>query len=217
MSKVELHIFTNSAANSPSTKIIMQTYKSFCDTFGPVIPAGVWMDSKPNVRKAMKYKENLTKQFRVVHSCESLSDGYINAVKSSTADYLFCLEHDWVFKKEFIHHDLEQIIDCMKAQNVYHMRFNKRANELKGWDTTLEENSYGDFKWCKTNILSNNPHIINRKKILDFINKKYIVVKPGSKGIEEVISAKPETWGAIYGPLGHPNTVWHTDGKKVMI
>lgn len=211
--KIELHIFTNCTPSSPSTTVIRETYASFCATFG-AMPATVWCDPNPRATTYPRYLENLHKTFKTVNRCNSLSDGYIKAIKASKADYLFMLEHDWKFNTKLIKHTLDEIITEMNFRGMYHMRFNKRSNMVAGWDKNVTEKNGNDVVWCMTNILSNNPHIINRKKYHEFIARKYIQVKPGSKGIEEIISAQPDTWGAIYGPLNYPCTVVHIDGRK---
>ena len=213
MVSLELHIFTNCTGIAPSTSAIRRTYKSFCDVFGKIIP-NIWCDPKPNVRNYSKYRRNLLKNFPVVHETVSLSDGYIKAIKSSKADFLFILEHDWQFQKKHINHTLKDILLAMKLFGIYHFRFNKRTNKIKGWDKILDPIKFKDLDMCMTNILSNNPHIVNREKYLSFIDGGLIQVKPGSDGIEEIISKHPKTWGVIYGPPGHPATVKHLDGRK---
>jgi hypothetical protein len=210
---ITLHLFTNASAIAPSTDIIQNTVRSFRQAFG-ALPVTVWYDPKPNTRHATTYEKALRKLYRDIRPMNGLSDGYIRAITRTESDWLFMLEHDWEFQPAMIKHSLDEIIKVMESDEIYHLRFNKRANEVAGWDVDLHESGQGDFLYCKTDILSNNPHILNRKKYLDFIRRGYIVRKPGSKGIEEVISVQPDTWGAIYGPLGYPQTVRHTDGRK---
>lgn len=211
--KIELHMFSNCTPSSPSTEVIRKTYASFCETFG-AMSATVWCDPNPRPAHFAKYRSNLLKNFKVVNKCTSLSDGYIKAIESSTADFLFMLEHDWLFRRDLVKHGLDDIIEEMKASGIFHFRFNKRPTVIAGWDKELHQMEGFCLTWCKTHILSNNPHIIDRKKYLGFIRKKYIAVQPGSKGIEERISKMPDTWGAIYGPMGYPATVDHIDGRR---
>jgi hypothetical protein len=168
------------------------------------------------VGKYLQYRKNLKAAFPGVQiiNTDSLSDGYIRAVRNTDAEYLFMCEHDWIFKSQHIKHGLDEIITEMKSRGIYHLRFNKRDNlENKGWDKELIEHNDG-LTWCKTQILSNNPHLLNREKYLDFIRRGYIQVKPGSKGIEDIISRQFDTWGAIYGGKNYPATLWHTDGRR---
>ena len=100
----------------------------------------------------------------------------------------------------------------MSAHGIYHMRFNKRANIISGWDIGLKEINSPGFKFCETSVLSNNPHIIHRetyiKKCLPFVQ-----IKPGSKGIEENLTHCGLT-GSIYGHIGMERTIIHQDGRR---
>jgi len=124
------------------------------------------------------------------------------------------LEHDWQFQSAHINHSLDKILLAMQILGIYHFRFNKRTNKIGGWDKIMDPLSFKGLDMCLTNILSNNPHVINRKKYLQFIEAGLVQIQPISFGIEEVISKHPKTWGVIYGPPGHPATVEHSDGKK---
>lgn len=210
--KPELHIFTNCTATAPKADIIKKTYQSFISTFGD-IKTTVWVDSKPSVNAYEKYLSNLKTIFQDIKKSESLSDGYIKAIKTSDADYLFMLEHDWTFNTDLIKHSLNEIIQIMDKNGIYHLRFNKRINLPIKWDTVIEEMDFDGFMCCKTPIMSNNPHIINRKKYLEFIDKKYVKIMPGSKGLEEELRKQKNLHGIIYGPVEYPATITHLDGR----
>jgi hypothetical protein len=149
-----------------------------------------------------------------VHKTDSLSDGYIKAVRNTDAEFCVMLEHDWQFNKPLIKHSLEEICKTMASHGLYHIRFNKRSNVISGWDIGLTEKHVPlrDFTWCETSVLSNNPHIIQvkpyREKCLPLLQ-----IKPGSKGIEENLTHVGLV-GAIYGPKDYPATVHHIDGRR---
>jgi hypothetical protein len=210
--KISLNLFTNSTLSAPRTDIIERTYKSFIDTFGDNYPVTVYCDPHPNYKQGKYYLEALEKLFPVVHKTDSLSDGYIQAVNNTDADFCFMLEHDWRFEKPLIKHSLEEITAVMSVGNIYHFRFNKRSNIIAGWDIGLKEIIAPGLIYCETSVLSNNPHIIQvkpyREKCLPLLQ-----VKPGSKGIEENLTHCGLT-GAIYGGLNYPATVKHQDGRK---
>lgn len=210
--KISLNIFTNSTLSAPRTDIIERTYKSFIDTFGDNYPVTVYCDPHPNYKQGKYYLEALEKLFPVVHKTDSLSDGYIQAVNNTDADFCFMLEHDWRFEKPLIKHSLEEITAVMSVGNIYHFRFNKRSNIIAGWDIGLKEIIAPGLIYCETSVLSNNPHIIQvkpyREKCLPLLQ-----VKPGSKGIEENLTHCGLT-GAIYGGLEYPQTVIHQDGRR---
>lgn len=218
--KIALNIFTNSTSSSPSTDIIRQTIMSFWDTFES-IPLTIYVDENPNKEKFLEYYINLSQLFPEIKiiKTQSLSEGYIKSVKDSKDDFLFQLEHDFVFNKDLIKHNLEYITHIMKIENIYHLRFNKRNNTVALWDTYLEscEALYYDginssIEYCETPCLSNNPHIIHvkkyREKCLPFLK-----VVSGSKGIEENLLNKGLT-GCIYGGAGYPATIIHQDGRS---
>jgi hypothetical protein len=193
--QIELHIFTNPVEKP----VFNMTYQSFVHTFGYLEPQ-VWCHSSPDD----KYVNNLAGFY--VNFTQGLADGYIRAIQESKADYLFMLEHDWEFLN--IDHRLEDIIDMMGREGLHYLRFNKRDNTPAVWDKWLEE-IQGDIPYCKTPQLSNNPHIIDRKKYLKYV--KYIQRLGGSKGVEECISKHLD--GYIYGGLDHPATIRHLNGR----
>lgn len=208
--KIELNLFTNCHRSSPDIGIVKNTYDSFVKTFGE-IQTTVYMDIHPFVDNAAQYYKNLKAIFPDVISTTSLSDGYVKSIKNSDSDYLFQLENDWHFNTENINHSLEQIINFMSVVGCYHFRFNKRSNVIAGWDKMMNESEFMGIKFCASNNLSNNPHIIDRKKYLsDFMD--YIKIVPGSKGIEEQLNRYGLST-CIYGGHGHAATINHTDGR----
>lgn len=210
--KISLNIFTNSTLSAPKTDIIRRTYDSFCETFGDEYPVTVYCDSHPNYKMFKYYFEALEKIFPEVHKTTSLSDGYVKSVSVTNADYLFQLEGDWQFNKHLIKHNLEDICTEMSFRGLYHMRFNKRANIVSGWDIGLKEFNGNDVVYCETSVLSNNPHIIDVKKYREKC-LPLLQVKPGSKGIEENLTHVGLT-GGIYGGLNYPACVHHQDGRR---
>lgn len=208
---IELHIFTNATLNAPSTEIIEQTYHSFCSHFNYTGKVTVWYDPKPNVENSNEYLKNLQKLFPKVNITSSLSDGYIQAVSSSSSNFLFMLEHDWKFLPT-ITHSLDEICQVIKKENLVHFRFNKRVNKPIRLDKRLHEvNSTIDY--CITPFLSNNPHIIQRDIYLEKAFS-HLKKESGSKGIEQRLKRVKSLKGAIYGPLDYPQTVQHLDGRS---
>lgn len=211
-----LNLFTNAISSAPATKIIERTYHSFNCAFGN-IPTFVYMDKHPNILKAQEYYENLKKIFHPGHIfiTESLSNGYIKAIDNNPgADCAVMLEHDWCFNKDLIKHSLSEIADIMFRYNLYHVRFNKRNNVPAVWDKEMKEvTDYTGFKFCLSNNMSNNPHIIDVQKYKSEI-AKHIQIKPGSKGIEEELNKLNKYKSALYGGYNYPATITHLDGKR---
>ncbi len=208
---LELHIFTNSTDLSPSIKLIKDTYDSFIQCFKIEIDPIIWLDPKPNVTEAEKYKKKLLKIFKHLNYSESLSDGYIKAVNSSKANFLFMLEHDWLFSE--IPNSLNEILEIMQEDEIMHLRFNQRANMVEKSDKYLIEKKSRLFKYCQTPSLSNNPHIINRK-----LYKKnalpFLKAGIGSSGIEGVLNGIENLEGSIYGGVNNPKVIFHTNGRR---
>jgi hypothetical protein len=213
LEKIELNLFTNCSIYSPSIEIIKQTYLSFCETFdrNQVIPVRVFCDTHPFEDRINEYVTNLKKLFDEIHITTSLSDGYLQSIAMSKKNYLFQLEGDWVFNDN-IDHSLSQILDVMEINGLYHFRFNKRQNIAAGWDKKLHECCSEGLNYCLTDTLSNNPHIIDRVRYESDI-ARMIKQRPGSKGIEEMLSHRGLT-GAIYGCLHQAAAVTHIDGRK---
>ena len=215
---IELHIFTNSTVHSPSTTYIENTYKSFMDTFKYKMKTTVWCDRNPNVEASEEYINNLKKIFPIVnHEVGGLSHGYHLAAKNSNSEFLIMLEHDWDFIAKNIHHTLPQLIDGMRRDDILHLRFNRRpqGNISMEMDTGLAPVKGKVFDFCTTPLLGNNPHIINRQRWLDEAAKHtHYMGFGGAYGLEEFLHASPLI-GALYGPLGHPPTIYHTDGKHL--
>lgn len=212
--EIELHIFTNSTINSPSTEHIEKTFDSFRDTFKIDIVPVIWCDPNPNKSKSKSYLKNLKNKFDVVNESTSLSDGYIRAIENSKSEFMFMLEHDWRFER--IDNSISEILEVMRAHEIMHLRFNQRSNIVHKSDKYLVEKSSKFFKYCLTPSVSNNPHIINtrlyKEKALPFIQKN-----EGSYGIEEVLGEIDEIEGCIYGGIDNPKTIVHTDGRSSSI
>jgi len=207
---IELHVFTNSTNSAPSTKLIENTFKSFCRTFNDSLNVTVWCDIHPNIEASSLYIENLKKIFNIVNETTSLSDGYTKAIKNSSAEFLFMLEHDWIFNNN-IKHNLNTILEVMLKDDLMHLRFNKRVNVGKKFDKGIREVNNQKMSYCITPGISNNPHIIQRKKYVD-LALPLINVREKSFGIEKELS-NSDLLGAIYGPLNYPSTITHVDGK----
>jgi len=212
---IELSLFTNCTRSAPKIDIIKRTYESFEKTFGK-IPMKIYIDKHPYDQEYSQYKENLKHIFQCeIIDVQSLSDGYIRSINESSADYLFQLEHDWIFLDN-IYHSLEQIMEVMKTDKQYHFRFSKHENrivpELMKWQTIMTEMECNGMKYVKTDNLSNNPHIIDRKFYKENMMNK-IELSTGSKGIEENITKKGFV-GCQYGGIGYPKTIQHLQGKK---
>lgn len=212
---IELSIFTNCIPSAPRIDVIRQTYNSFVETFGK-IPTTIYIDPCQKREVYWLYRRNIEGHFDCkTAQVKSLSDGYIKSIKKSEADYLFQLEHDWTFQN--IKHSLNEILEMMKAEGIYHFRFSKHPNkivpELMKWQTKMIEKEYKGIKYVETDNLSNNPHIIDRKIYLTFLDR--LQLRTGARGIEENLTKKGLI-GCQYGGLDYPPTIKHLRGRKAL-
>lgn len=212
--KIELHLFTNSTKFAPDTSHIENTYASFrkifCQKQDISVPVVVWCDPNPNRQASSEYLKRLNEKFPKVNVTKGLADGWTTAVKTSKADWLFMLEHDWEFLPT-IEFGLDEIVKEMEEQKLWFLRFNRRNNIVKNWDKFLKEQKGNRFDVCFTPGLTNKPQIIHRetytKKALPLIKQR-----SGSFGIEMELSSKGLEC-ALYGGLNFPPTLKHTDGR----
>lgn len=212
--RIELNIFTNSCKQFTNTNIINKTYNSFMSVFNYDGDVNIWCDPKPNIKFSKKYIKLLSKQFDNVYVTKSLSDGYVKAVKNSKSDFMFMLEHDWLFIKKNITHTLDEIIDEMIYGDLIHFRFNKRSNIIQAWDKELRQiQKYNKVPYCTTQAISNNPHIISTDKYKDNFLNKVVIKNKGNSGLEDKLSNK-NLYGCIYGPINYPATIQHLDGSQ---
>lgn len=216
---IRLNIFSNATNDAPSLEVIERTWQSFVDTFG-YIPMTIYVDPHPNFAAFKKYARALTQRFGCeVVQTTGLAEGFVQSIENSTEDYLFQLEHDWVFT-DAIKHSLPEILEVIQAERLYYMRFNRFPNtwterEAK-WQTFVEEkhtNAAGGMNYCLTDNLSNNPHILDRQYYLTHFVKRIDRTLPGAGLVEEVLTRKGYV-GTLYGGLNYPPTVIHTDGRK---
>ena len=212
--KIELNLFTNCGYYSPNIKIIKRTYDSFLSTF-PIdeYNVRVFVDQNPYPKRLKKYIKNLGELFNDITITSSLSEGYLKAIHTSHADILFMLEHDWVFKGDFISSSIVEI-SSIAPRDWIHIRFNQFVNKSTLLadpihNEIIEPLNYNDF--CRTNMVSNNPHIIHKARyIRDAIS--YIKVQNGSKGIEERLNNQGLN-AYVFGGLDYPPTISHTNGR----
>lgn len=177
-----LNIFTHPVTNETKDLALKSTLETFTGQFHTI---RIWKDG---------------------HNTTGFADGYIQAVQQCEDDHIFMLEHDWEFIRE-PEHSLSEITDMMKAGGIVHLRFNKRENKPKLYDKWIK----GKGCYCQTPFVSNNPHIIDRKAYLQFIENGWIQRLGKDKGVEEIISKHIN--GAIYGDLGYPAVVQHLNAQ----
>lgn len=221
-----LCIYTNCTDfNSGDSSLLANTVNSFDSVFSIndyIEEIFVFLDPNPNTSNLRIYQNSIfeffnSRRFPTVKFIvtDSLSRGYLNSLNFAKTKYLFQLEHDWEFIQVNIRHNLEDIVKMMYFNNLKYLRFNKRDNIVAGLDFLMEELPVHDspIKVCKTNNISNNPHIIDRERYISDGIHKMIKLSKLSFGIEEELTKKLAFTGVVYGPKFHPATIRHTDGK----
>jgi len=215
---IDLNIFTNcTEQNSDSAALIERTFNSWKRVFSAntISALKVFIDPKPKSKNFHSYSSKIQTFFEKegmqcsVFETNGLADGYLKSTKLCDSDYIFQLEHDWEFLPSIVH-DIPLLIECMKKQQMEHLRFNKRENI--NLNESLTEIQVGDIAFCKTNKRSNNPHIIDRKSYLQRWNKRIDVSNRPKRadGIENMLVGVE---GYIYGPFRYPKQINHIDGR----
>jgi hypothetical protein len=217
MKLLDLNIFTNCTEyNSDNAFLVSSAFNSWCDAFdvSVVNNVNILINPRPNIKKYKTYRKSIRNFFLTkdipfkIHRSKSLSYSYVTSTKVSETEYIFQLEHDWVFVKDSINHSLEEIISAMKKKKIEHLRFNKRENIKAGWDKSIKEVVVDGLPLCATPIRSNCPHIIERQAYLDKWNN-HIKISKGTRGIEDRLRRAK---GCIYGGLNHPRQIDHVNG-----
>lgn len=217
---IDLNVFTNSTNIIKEYQPIHQTINSFKEAFGDY-KMTIWCDRNPNTKDADEYIKTLNEKYDNVNICDSLSDGYTKAIHQSKSDFLFMLEHDYLFNKERIHHSLEQICEVMKRDSIHHLRFNILKNRWNGYtgkkpyNQVIGENKKG-VPYIRVAGASNRPHLLNKQiYIRDLM--KYINVEHSSFGIEQRLQAPKEGRIAVYGDINHLEVITHIDGRQLWV
>jgi len=214
---IDINIFMNHCAPSVEGLPVFATVKGCLeyfsrDHFGAI---RFFCDSEPFDLENNEIISRLSEKIEVdfeFYRTSGLGDGYVRSITVSTAEYLLQLEHDWAFVPGGVTHSLAAITAAMECAQIPYLRFNQRAN-LDAHDETLSEFNSTAIPMCATTMFSNNPHILNRRLAAE-LYLPYISTERGrSAGIEENLTSRYRA-GWIYGPLGHPATIHHTDGKN---
>lgn len=229
---LELHILTNINNNIRERLTIKDTYQSFVKKFGRY-KTTIWLNPLPNDDPEVLdwYLYYLKKEFPGVkiNLTKSHAEGWIQAIETSTAPYVFMLEHDWKFTK-VITHSIKEICEDMSLDNIIHYRFSKKlirklVEDRLGWGLESTEPDVGkNTKYFRTMSLSNLPCIIDKKLYTKFfipMLKQANENRVGRGGIEQnlmrIKEKMPEVKDykfVIYGDsLDLPNSISHLDAR----
>jgi hypothetical protein len=220
--RFRLNVFSNVASTRVADNFSARAIRSFEKTFGVRcdrdFSVGFYVDPNPNPELVHNWVDqtvsDLAGRAIDVTFTAGLADGYLQSVCDADADYMVQLEHDFVFKRQVIHHSLDELTHCMSDLGADYLRFNKRWNRASGTDAFMEPEANSSVPVCWSNSRSNNPHIIACKAYRE-------VWLPLS---QEVGGAMLEGGvcrylggGLVYGGLGMPASVGHLDGRSVRL
>lgn len=207
-----LNIFSNCTNDILAEQTIHRTYKSYTDTFGEPTSLAIYVDPNPNPQHLDSYLDSIRKAFNIEPIVTTgLADGFVQSINNAADEYIFQLEHDWLFQN--IEHSLDDIMKLVVDNDLFYMRFNQHPNRhyhwLRHWQTDLKPRE----GYCLTDNLSNNPHILNVEYYQQHLLDRIDPTVKGAGLIEEVLTKKGY-WGAVYGSYDHPATIIHIDGRK---
>jgi hypothetical protein len=217
--RVSFNFFANVCEVDPAYYTLFPTAESVFATFGDPngAPITVYVHPEPFPKSFDGYCVHVRRYFKKYGGCtivntNGLSDGYLQSIQQAKTDYLFQLEHDWLFEKHLINHSLDTILEALSAAKANYMRFNKEPNGLTKYQLKIEQFELGTVTVCNSYGRSNNPHIIDanlyREKFAGYIDTSL----GGSKGVEELMPVFQGDY--IYGPVGYPPTIKHFSGRQ---
>jgi hypothetical protein len=142
-----------------------------------------------------------------------LADGYLASLRLSEGAHACQLEHDFVFLRRHIRHDLGELTAAM-AHGITHLRFNKRWNRPVGYDAFMTPQRIPGLPCCRVPGRSNNPHLLDIAHARAHVAPWIDPAARKAEGIEGVAELRAGG-GHVYGPLGWPATVGHLDGRAL--
>jgi len=217
-----LNVFTNVASSDPDHCLAQHAIRTFFDCFVPAdgltIKTRVFIDPNPNPDTFDAWIDTIQKgvpdiPFEVIQT-EGLIKGFAKSIHLSEGAYAMQLEHDFVFLKSRISHSLPQMIAQMRQGHLNYLRFNKRTNAQAAYDYRVDPAGTDNFPMCRINGRSNNPHLIE----LDYYRQVVAPILNGPRALEIGLEGglcRYVGGGHLYGPLGHPRTVDHLDGRRL--
>ena len=216
-----LNLFSNVASPDPARCLAGHAARSAVDALAPDethrLVIRLFCDPNPNPDAFVAWCEAaraaLPERRVEIHRSAGLADGWRRSIDLAEGDHALQLEHDFVLFAGRIPHRLDAILAAMRAGDITHLRFNKRWNRPVGYDAFMEPEDPG-VPVCRVSGRSNNPHVVDvahaRRRVLPWIDPAARRAE-GLEGRVELFAGG----GHVYGPLGHPATAGHLDGRSV--
>lgn len=219
---LNVNVFSNVASTDMERCLAPLAVRSCLDTFGLWDRDGVvvraFVDPNPNPSHFDAWADVIRGglpglNVEVVRT-SGLASGFMKSIELSEAPYAIQLEHDFIFVGRRIDHSIDQILAGMKRLGINYLKFNKRANQVRGYDHFMIPAGDAQLPMCRINGRSNNPQIIEidyyRRMVLPLLDPS----RKGASGVEGWI-CRQIGGGYVYGAPGHPATAAHLDGRDV--
>lgn len=211
----------------PSIKIMKETIESLsCLSIAPNTNIILAHDYNNN-KMYTEYLNNLYAYIKtlsynvIVTVCKThvhLTGNIRNALDYVKTKYILVVQHDLKFIKEC---DIQNIIhDMDENPSMKYIRFNKRANEKKGWDA--KNSLFGlqhvgkYYTYTRTPAWSDNNHICLTSYYRDIVMKECKDGGPMEGTLHFKIKDKSswERYGTyLFGALDYPAIISHLDGR----
>lgn len=232
-----LNLFTNATYEIAKRKTIKETYDSFCNTFGQPDKINIFYNKAPNKNKShiIKYENYLRQSFDAkLYITSGLADGWMKSLELSETEFIFHLEHDFIFVKEKIHQDLKTLQNIMLRNDLFYLLFPRSLDTeydvYKDWDVYLKtgerptpyfpiaEVTYEGVKFRKLTGLSNNPQLLHKEryknKALPYLTKNHNrIVYERDYGVEQNLKDYNGEGAILYGGQGENDIVYHINGR----
>lgn len=159
------------------------------------------------------------------HRTRGLADGYRQSIINAQTPYVFQIEHDWYFLKEHIHHSLEEICYQMRDLGLDQVGFSSRTldsewifkpHKKKKQPRIFTNTPHPDaaIALCHTSLRGNASSLLDVEYFKEHLVQFIDPFSYAAYGVEEVLNIVSPSMH-LYGPLHHPATMEHLDGKAV--
>lgn len=239
---------------APSTKLIENTIESVFDKFFyDIKPEKIIIahDYKTGMSICDDYHDNLEKlctkngfelQKNSVDDWKtnfigSFTNNFINLYDGMETELGLLIEHDWNFVSNISAKHIRDMF--LKVKKINHLRFSSVINDENSPNTRVQTRRHINynftennkkFKILKTDVISNNPHVIRKSAYTNFLRRFMIMNVPRYGPVEGAIAGVFESMMEltnndydkvldafgyyIYGHLGDGPFVHHTDTYK---
>ena len=218
--RITFNLFTNCTINSPKIFPINILFKSLLDTFNldpTKIKINIFIDNNPYKKNYDNFLKNLKKYFSsmktnaVFYKTKSLVDGFAKTFDICDTQFIFNLEHDWIFYKRNIMHTLDEILNSIQDEEVSIVKLHSHSIREDTYSKKLNKTYFNNIKYYQCSSTSNYCQIINRerykKKYLKLIDLNAIK----SYGIESNLQNVSDNY--IYASKNNLRAIQHINGR----